>query len=81
MNINDLKCDIEIGHEIEFNLDGHNYFIQPDYEKKSSRWQEFVLYDCANPSSLIAFWIPVQRIFPNPNSGTVAPAPAHSENG
>ena len=35
----------------------------------------------STPSSLIAFTTPFHSVFPNPKSGTVAPAPAHSANG
>ena len=41
------------GREIEFRLDEHEYFLQPDYEScKLSNEIKYVLYDCANPSML-----------------------------
>ena len=42
MNINDLTAYLSQGREIEFCLNGKNYFLQPDYKNR----QEYVLYYC-----------------------------------
>ncbi len=42
MNINDLTAYLSQGREIEFQLNGKDYFLQPDYKNK----QGYILYNC-----------------------------------
>lgn len=50
MNIEELICAIEIGHEIEFRLFEGKYFLQPfyDYNKYQDGEPWFVIYNCTN---------------------------------
>lgn len=48
--------DLFLGREIEFSLQGHNYFLQPDYE--DYQWNTtsdiiYVLYDCNSSSNCL----------------------------
>lgn len=42
MNIQDFITYLSQGREIEFRLDGKDYFLQPDYKNR----QGYVLYYC-----------------------------------
>lgn len=44
MNIQDFITYLAQGREIEFQLNGKNYFLQPDYKNK----QGYILYYCEN---------------------------------
>ncbi len=50
--LNDLIYDIELGGEIEFNIKGHNYFLQPFYADPDYQKPGYILkltiYDCGD---------------------------------
>ena len=56
MTVNELQEYIKMGREIEFNLEGHQYFIQPDYDDPhygvGGFGASFALYDCADPKAI-----------------------------
>lgn len=48
---------IKLGREIEFNLKGHNYFLQPYYESNNLiAFPIYVLYDCKNNHNSISIF-------------------------
>ena len=49
MKILDLKMYFSQGREIEFSLNGHNYFLQPLYDDNENK---YVLYDCIDPNHI-----------------------------
>ena len=52
MDLSSFVYNMELGMEIEFSLNGHKYFIQPDYERANDADSWFVLYDCLDLTNI-----------------------------
>lgn len=61
IELNDFINAIQLGQEIEFNIKGHKFFLQPLYNdcnfQKPNSVPKFIIYDCKNfgqPHKLIS---------------------------